>query len=79
MGESFKPRSASPKTHKLFSDLSDLSSVSSAPESGGDFKATDAEKNHGRELDSNKVTANCCCISIMEDYTLVLLNPVNST
>ncbi|XP_005919918.1 uncharacterized protein C19orf44 homolog [Haplochromis burtoni] len=54
VGESFKPRSAPPETHKLFSDLSDLSSVSSAPESGGDVKATDAEKNHGRELDSNK-------------------------
>lgn len=55
VGESFKTRSAPPKTQNLLLDLSDLSSVSSVSESGSDaVKVPDAEKNCGRELDSKK-------------------------
>uniref|UniRef100_A0A3Q1CHZ6 DUF4614 domain-containing protein n=1 Tax=Amphiprion ocellaris TaxID=80972 RepID=A0A3Q1CHZ6_AMPOC len=52
VGESVKTRSAPPNTHNLLSDLSDLSSAS---EHGANaFRSANAEKNHGRQADSNK-------------------------
>lgn len=48
-----KTRSAPPNTHTLFSDLSDLSSVSSASENRADSAAP--EKSQGREGGSTKV------------------------
>ncbi|XP_018525306.1 uncharacterized protein C19orf44 homolog [Lates calcarifer] len=49
---SMKTRSAPPNTHTLFSDLSDLSSVSSASENRADSAAP--EKSQGREGGSTK-------------------------
>lgn len=51
-----KTRSAPPNTHTLLSDLSDLSSVSSAPEHGADtVGSATAGKTQGGEGDSTKV------------------------
>ncbi|XP_076579324.1 uncharacterized protein C19orf44 homolog [Chaetodon auriga] len=52
---SAKSRPAPPNTHTLLSDVSDLSSVSSAPEHGADTGASAAAgKTQGRERDTTK-------------------------
>nr|XP_020465756.1 uncharacterized protein C19orf44-like isoform X1 [Monopterus albus] len=54
-GVSINIRSGPQNPHALFSDLSDLSSVSSAPEHGADTVGSAApEKNQRRDKDSNK-------------------------
>ncbi|KAK5869373.1 hypothetical protein PBY51_024096 [Eleginops maclovinus] len=47
VGGSVKARSSSPHTHALLSDVSDLSSVSSAPEPGADTMLTSAAASQG--------------------------------
>ncbi|XP_078115592.1 uncharacterized protein C19orf44 homolog isoform X2 [Sander vitreus] len=54
VGEAVKTRFSSSNTHPSFSDLSDLSSVSSAPEHGADTLGSAAAKTQRREGDSTK-------------------------
>lgn len=69
MDGSIKTRPAPPNAHTLFSDLSDLSSLSSAPEHGADTIGSAApDKNQGRNGDSkvNDLRTSChsrCCIA----------------
>ena len=67
-----KTRSAPQNNHNLFSDLSDLSSVSLAPENGASTLHPDApEESQGRDGGSTKVcsfkSCNCNCITLDVD------------
>lgn len=56
MAGSLKPKSAPPNTHTLMSDLSDLSSVTSASEPTGHADRSVNPENSYERGDSNKVS-----------------------